>query len=185
MTVQSITACALAALVPFTTSNQRSSALLAGAQADSTVVFPGWPTHFEGRALTLLLLSEREQRFGSDFPGHVARFTDGRREIIVRWVTEATRKLHPAVDCFQGIGYRVRPRPLRVDENGNRWSSFVANRDGQKLRVFERIHDETGKSWTDASAWYWAATTSGATRAPWWAITIAENDAKPEAQESP
>ncbi len=138
------------------------------------VGFPGWLTHFEGRKLTQLPLSEREQRFGGDFPGRIARFTDGEREIIIRWVTEPTRKLHPAADCFQGIGYKVRPLPLRFERDGTRWASFTATNNKETLKVRERIYDEAGNNWTDASSWYWAATRSGETRATWWAITVAE-----------
>lgn len=162
-----IVACLLAALAPWLSVQPQP-------HEASSVLFPGWPTQFEGRALTALPLSERERRFGSDFPGRIARFTDGNREVIVRWVTEATRKLHPASDCFEGIGYRVRPLPLRVDEAGARWGGFTATRGGEKLRVYERIYSETG-SWTDVSAWYWAAA-GQKTAGPWWAVTVAEKE---------
>ena len=137
------------------------------------VVFSGWATSFEHRPLTPLALSEREERFGADFPGRLARFTDGEREIVARWVTTATRKLHPAADCYRATGYDVRPLPLHVDADGERWASFSAARGDERLIVRERIYDEAGASWTDASSWYWAAT-GGSTRAPWWAITVAE-----------
>ena len=165
-----IVACLLAALAPWLSIESRP-------QGDKTfsTVFPGWPTHFEGRALTALPLSERERRFGSDFPGRIARFTDGQREVIIRWVTEPTRKLHPASDCFEGIGYRVQPIPLRVDETGARWGGFTATRGGEKLRVYERIYADGGGSWTDVSAWYWAAA-GEKSAGPWWAVTVAEKE---------
>ena len=50
--------------------------------------FPGWPVHYEGRPLTPLPLTAREERFAGDFPGRIARFSEGRREIIVHWVAE-------------------------------------------------------------------------------------------------
>lgn len=144
---------------------------------DSHALFSEWPTMFEGRALTALPLSERERRFSRDFPGQTARFTDGRREIIMRRVTEATRKLHPASDCFEGIDYSVRPLPLRVDEAGRRWGCFIATRGAERLRVYERIYADDGSdSWSDVSAWYWAAAISGKTAAPWWAVIIAERE---------
>lgn len=167
-----LVACVLTALAPLTVrfaSSARNTSEARGAD----VRFPGWLTHFDGHTLTQLPLSEREQRFGGDFPGRIARFTDGEREIIVRWVTEPTRKLHPAADCFQGIGYQVRPLPLRLERDGTRWASFVATRNDETLKVYERIYDEAGKGWTDASSWYWAAT-SGETQGAWWAITVAE-----------
>ncbi len=74
---------------------------------------------------TALPLSDREQRFVSGFPGRIARFTDGKREIIVRWVTRETRMLHPAADCFRGMGYAIRPLPIYIDERGRHWGSFT------------------------------------------------------------
>ena len=64
--------------------------------------FPGWPTHFEGRPLTTLPLSERESAFSKDFPGHIGRFSDGRREIIVRYMSAPTRRLHPPANPGPG-----------------------------------------------------------------------------------
>jgi hypothetical protein len=165
-----LVACLLAALVPWASLNSKPQ----GGDETASKAFPGWPTHFEGRELTALPLQERERRFASDFPGRIARFTDGKREIIIRWVTEATRKLHPASDCFEGIGYSIHPQPLRVDGAGERWGSFTAVRRDEKLRVYERIYTDTGQSWTDVSAWYWAADENAA--GAWWAVTVAENE---------
>lgn len=166
-----IVACLLAALVPWLPLKSKPRA------AETSVAFPGWPTHFEGRALTALPLSERELRFSGDFPGRIARFNDGRREIVMRWVTEASRKLHPATDCFEGVGYRIDPLPLRVDEAGRRWGSFMAVRQSERLRVHERIYTDTGDSWADVSAWYWAAIAQEAA-GPWWAVTVAESESE-------
>jgi hypothetical protein len=158
----------VAALLPFLPAQSESSSN-AGA-----VTFPGWPAEFEGKPLTALPMTELEQRFNSDFPGKINRFTDGKREIIIRWVTEATRKQHPSSDCFQGLGYAVKPLPVRRDDKGSLWSSFAATKGNDQLRVYERIHSDTGETWTDVSAWYWATlqTDSGS----WWAITIAEKE---------
>lgn len=163
-----IVACAVAALLPFLPAQSESSSN-AGA-----VAFPGWPAEFEGKPLTALPMTELEQRFNSDFPGKINRFTDGKREIIIRWVTEATRKLHPSSDCFQGLGYAVKPLPVHRDENGSLWSSFAATKGTDRLRVYERIHSDTSETWTDVSAWYWAALQTGS--GSWWAITIAEKE---------
>src|SRR5262245_24389500 len=62
----------------------------AGGSASTSTRFGGWPTHYEGLALTELPLTQREVAFTRDFPGRVGRFTDGRREIIVRWVNAPT-----------------------------------------------------------------------------------------------
>jgi hypothetical protein len=143
--------------------------------------FPGWPRELEGRALIELPLTERERQFAQDFPGRLARFTDGEREIIVRWVTHPTRTLHPAADCFRGLGYGIEPQPLRVAGTQERWGSFTAVRKAERLRVYERIYTANGlvaDSWSDVSSWYWAALL-GRTRGPWWAVTVAEQDALP------
>ena len=165
-----LTVCVFAALIPLLPLGLRQAPA-----ATSRVAFPGWPAQLEGRALKPLPLTERELRFGQDFPGQIGRFTDGRSEVIVRWVTEATRRLHPASDCFEGAGFRVQPLPLHVDEHGSRWSSFPATRGDERLHVRERIYADSGDSWPDVSSWYWAAlqeTSAG----PWWAITVAAGE---------
>ena len=91
---------ALAALAPFVPHGTERA-------AQAAANFPGWPTAFEGRPLTELPLSSREQSFGRDFPGRIGRFSDGTREVILRWVADPTRRLHPASDCFKGSGYAV------------------------------------------------------------------------------
>jgi hypothetical protein len=39
--------------------------------------------------------------------------------------------------------------------------------------VYERIYDVAGNSWSDVSAWYWAALL-GKSAGPWWSVVIAE-----------
>lgn len=136
--------------------------------------FSGWPTHHEGRPLKRLPLTHREERFSLGFPGRIAKFTDGSRTVIVRWVTKETRKLHPASDCFKGIGYAVQPLPIHIDAQGTRWGCFKGTRDANNILVFERIFEDTGAGWTDVSAWYWAAILRQ-TRGPWWAVTVVES----------
>jgi hypothetical protein len=170
-------ACALAAIVPLL--GARPSTMPAGD-------FPEWPTHFAGKPLHTLSLGAREERFAADFPGRIGRFSDGEREIVIRWVSRETRKLHAASDCFRGIGYSITPRPLAVDKDGARWGTFVARRGEERLDVRERIYDAHGNQWTDVSAWYWAATT-GKSQGPWWAVTIASRVSENRAtrQETP
>jgi hypothetical protein len=131
-----------------------------------------WPTRFEGRALTQLPLSAVEQRFAAQFPGQIGRFTDGWRDVTIRIAAEPTRLLHPASDCFRGLGYRVDAPRVVEDGAGVAWSCFVAEKDGTMRRVCERIYDAQGGAWTDVSAWYWAAL-FGRTRGPWFALTVA------------
>lgn len=131
---------------------------------------PEWPTHWRGRALTRLPLSPDETRWLRDFPGSVARFTDGGREVLIRRVERPTRMLHPAADCFKGLGYGV-ARPKIREAGDERWSCFTARKDGLSREICERIHDGRGGAWTDASAWYWNAWWRG-DRGPWWAWTV-------------
>lgn len=127
--------------------------------------FPGWWTHFEGRPLRALAVSEEEKRF---FPGHVGRFSDGRREVVLRYFGERTRKLHSSADCLRGLGYQVTPLPLVRGPEGELWSAFEATRGSQRLRLRERIFGPEG-SWPDVSQWYWNAGDG-----PWWAVTVCE-----------
>ena len=159
-------ACAIAALMPFVSAGTPATGVTA-------VTFPGWPRTFAGQTLTQLPLNETEKRFATEFPGRIARFSDGEREIIIRWVTEATRKMHPASDCFQGLGYSVKPLAAHRDENRLLWASFAATKGEERLRVYERIHSDSGESWTDVSAWYWSALRYEGSGS-WWAITVAE-----------
>jgi len=160
-----IVACVIAGLIPLISSQSEQA-------SSSTSVFPGWPAEFDGKTLIPVPLTELEQQFSSDFPGKIARFTDGDREIVIRWITEATRKLHPASDCFQGIGYSIKPLAMHRDERGSLWSSFGATKGSEQLLVHERIHSDSGETWTDVSAWYWSALRQGS--GSWWAITVAE-----------
>jgi hypothetical protein len=159
--------------------------LLAGGQEAAIAAdrnFPGWPTHHEGRALTELPLTQREAAFVRDFPGRVGRFSDGRREIIIRWVGAPTRRLHGAADCFRGSGYGVTPLPGRTDGAGAVMGCFRASLHThpgvEQLTVCELIRDERGASWPDVSAWYWSGLL-GASPAPWWAFVVAERDNHP------
>lgn len=161
-------ACLIAALTPFVSARFETPPARA-----AVLTFPGWPTRFEGKTLTPLPLNDIENRFATNFPGKIARFSDGEREIIVRWVTEATRKLHSASECFQGLGYRVKPLAVYRDEKGSLWTSFAATNEARQLRVRERIHSDSGETWTDVSAWYWSALRHEGSGS-WWAITVAE-----------
>jgi hypothetical protein len=155
-------ACAFSALAPWIPNSPVAAA------ADG---FPGWPASFEGRALTRLPLTAIEERFGQNFPGRVGRFSDGQREVILRWVSEGTRKLHPSGDCFKANGYQLTPQPVTTI-GAQRWSGFLAVRGAQKFDVRERIYDAGGGQWSDVSAWYWAVQL-GQTSGPWWAVTVA------------
>ena len=113
--------------------------------------FPGWPTHYEGRALTELPLTQRELAFVHDFPGRVGRFSDGRREIIIRWVGAPTHAAGAAMGCFR------------------------ARHGADSMTVCELIRDQRGASWPDVSAWYWNGML-GTSPAPWWSFVVAERE---------
>jgi len=132
-----------------------------------------WPHEWEGRALRPLATSEVEQRFAARFPGAIARFSDGERVLVLRRVNEPTRMLHPAADCFRGLGYRIEHTQLEHDAQQRLWRCFEAEAGGQRLRVCERIEGEDGAAFVDASAWFWAAAL-GRSHGPWQAVTVVE-----------
>lgn len=143
---------------------------------ESPAVTIEWPLDYEGRALRPLALSAVEQRFADRFPGAIGRFDNGDSIVVLRRVHRPTRMLHPASDCFRGLGYRISDDRLIRDSAeaaGPRLRRcFIASKDGQHLQVCEHIVDAMGTAYTDTSSWYWAAVT-GQTRGPWQAVTQA------------
>ena len=129
-------------------------------------------TQWQGQPLRPLALSEVEQRFAQRFPGTLSRLTNGTQVLVVRSVDKPTRMLHPATDCYQGLGYRIAAQQLELDSERLLWRCFEAQRGSQRLRVCERIVDAGGRGFTDTSAWYWAAAL-GQSQGPWQAITVA------------
>jgi hypothetical protein len=153
--------------------------LNAGHQAGRALATaPDWPTHFQGKRLQSLPLHERERAFLGGFPGAVARFTDGEHEIVMRWVTQPTRELHPAADCYRGIGFQIGRQRVVNDAEDAQWRCFDARRGSARSEVCERIIDGAGRGWTDVSAWYWAAAL-GQSEGPWLVTTVASAGAVP------
>ncbi len=146
----------------------------ARADAVSTATFTETPQVWQGRTLRPLALSAVEQRFAAHFPGRIARFTDGEQLLVLRDVSAPTRMLHPAADCYRGLGYHIEQTRLERDANALLWRCFVAERGGVRTRVCERIADANGVSFTDTSSWYWAAQL-GRSSGPWLAITTARS----------
>lgn len=139
----------------------------------AAAVFEEWPSEWDGMPLRPLALSEVEQRFAQQFPGAIARMTDGEQMLVLRQVHAPTRMLHPAADCYRALGYGIAQARLERDVHARLWRCFVAERPGaQKMRVCERIVDAQGGAFTDTSAWYWAAA-SGRSNGPWQAVTLA------------
>jgi exosortase/archaeosortase family protein len=131
-----------------------------------------WPREWKGHALRPLALDAVEARFASHFPGRIERLTDEESVLVWREVRKPTRMLHPAADCYRGLGYRIASARLERDAEARLWRCFVAERDGRRVRVCERIEDARGASFTDASSWFWAAQL-GRSTGPWHAITVA------------
>ena len=129
-------------------------------------------TEWQGQPLRPLALSEVEERFARRFPGSLSRLTNGTQVLVLRSVDKPTRMLHPAIDCYQGLGYQIAAQQLERDKEELLWRCFEARRGGQRLRVCERIVDAGGRGFTDTSAWYWAAAL-GQSQGPWQAITVA------------
>lgn len=134
-----------------------------------------WPREWAGQALQPLSRSAVEARFATEFPGRIARFrlADSGDELVLRDVQRPTRMLHPAADCWRGIGWQVGATSLVRDSmspEARLWRCFEARRDGQRLRVCEHIVDAEGRVFTDTSAWFWAASL-GQTAGPWQAVT--------------
>jgi exosortase/archaeosortase family protein len=131
-----------------------------------------WPREWKGRVLRPLALDAVEARFAAHFPGRIERLTDEESVLVWREVRSPTRMLHPASDCYRGLGYRIAEARLERDAETRLWRCFVAVRDGRRVRVCERIEDARGASFTDASSWFWAAQL-GSSIGPWHAITVA------------
>jgi hypothetical protein len=133
---------------------------------------PEWPRMWDGRPLRPLAMSPVEQRFASRFPGSMVRMTDGQQVLVLRHVTQPTRMLHPAADCYRGLGYRIQNTQLEHNRDQQLQRCFVADNGTQRLRVCEQITDAQGQVFTDTSAWYWAALLQHST-GPWRATTWA------------
>ncbi len=132
-----------------------------------------WPQRLDGRALSPLAPTALDRRLARDFPGRIARVSDGRRQVVLRHVAQATRQLHPARDCFAAIGYRITPVPMKRVPDGGLASCFEASRSGRVFRICERIRAADGSGFADASSWYWPALL-GRSTGPWLAITAVE-----------
>lgn len=141
---------------------------LAGAPASAAP--HEWPRVWRGQTLRPLALTAVEQRFAQRFPGHIGRFAAEGGVWVLRDVARPTRALHPASDCFRGLGYRIEQTRLQREADSRLWRCFVAERAGERVRVCERIVDANDRDFIDASSWYWAATL-GRSAGPWRAMT--------------
>lgn len=134
---------------------------------------PDWPATFEGRRLLPIPPAPEDALLARSFPGRTARFSDGRRQVVLRRLAAPTRRLHPASDCFRASGWEIRPAPMQIAAGSGPASCFVAVRRGSNVRVCERIAGARGGSWPDISSWYWAALLDPAS-GPWLAALTVE-----------
>ena len=149
-------------------------AAVADRRAPARADFREPPNAWDGAPLRPLALGAVEARFAARFPGRIERLTDGTRTLVWRDVRVPTRMLHPAADCYRGLGWRIAGARLERDGAARLWRCFVATAPGggRGLRICERIEGADGTSYTDASAWFWAATL-GRSHGPWQAVTVA------------
>ena len=126
-------ACALSGVV-----GQRTDAAAASVVATAPAELP---SHWQGQPVRPLALSAVEQRFALAFPGHIARLTDGRQIVVLREVRQPTRMLHPAVDCFRALGYRIDGERLETLQTIDPAPAPPANplRQTIALRVSDRL----------------------------------------------
>lgn len=163
-------ACVVCAILPF---------LLAGraidpAQASMPIPKCGWPDTFAGEALRPVALTVRQAELAAGFPGEIKVFLAGHQTVIYRCITQATRQLHPAADCYRAGGYEIKYLPAYTDHQGLRWGACEASRGAERMQIHERIFDNRDHSWTDVSTWYWAAL-MGRTTGPWWSIVTVDS----------
>lgn len=152
-------ACAIATIIPFFTP-----------QKSTIQQEEHWPTTYEGQKLRPLPLTGNELEFSRNFPGAIGVFKTDKQTIILRKVNQATRQLHPAVDCYRASGFKITNPHHEIDGAGKAWNVLLAEKSARQLQVRERIYDENGQNYTDISQWYWAALW-GQSKGPWWSIT--------------
>lgn len=134
------------------------------------------PSEFTFNGITLPLMpiepTPTEQAFAKSFPGSLQSHQWGAGQVVMRTSLKATRRLHPSRDCLRAAGFQTTDAVTVRTTDGAEWSRFHASRDGIRLRVHERIvSEQTGESWTDVTAWYWAALRHPL-NGPWRAETV-------------
>jgi exosortase/archaeosortase family protein len=146
------------------------------AEASRTSIETTNPTEFSFNGIVLPLqplpASSEEQAFAQSFPGNLSSHRWGDKQVILRQVTRATRKLHPSRDCLRAAGYETTESITVRCDDGSTWSKFVATKDGRRLIVHERItSSQDASTWTDIPAWYWSAIRHPL-NGPWRAETV-------------
>jgi hypothetical protein len=128
-------------------------------------------TQFEGQALRPVAQEPLDARFAKGSNAHLQRYASEDSQLLVRTVHTVSRSLHPAADCYRGMGYSLSEIQLHKRE-GLVWRCFIASKGERKERVCERIESlADASSYTDTSAWFWAAAL-GRSQGPWRALTL-------------
>lgn len=157
-----VAAAALAALAPW----------LPAPATPAAPGFPGFPTHLEGHPLEPLDLDAAEARAARSLPGRVGRFRWRGGEVVLTWIHRPTRALHPARDCYRGLGLRAEGLPPTRDGVGRPLGRLRVHRPDQPgagFLVHEQVVDAAGAGYEDVGRWIWAALL-GASPGPWWAV---------------
>lgn len=138
----------------------------------ATTTQPELLTTYQGEALTPLALTPAEEKFYTNFPGNVSIYEGHSFKLIVRTVTRATRKLHPASHCLRAEGFHIEEKTRTTLPDGSRWLTYTATRNGAQWLIREQITQTDGdKQWSEIPAWFWDAFLHP-TDGPWKAITV-------------
>ncbi len=148
----------------------------AGAYRESAIPVLPPPSSFTFNGLTLPLETlpptAEEAAFAKSFPGSLSSHRWGECQVILRRVTQATRKLHPSSDCLRAAGFQTSDSVTVRCGDGGEWSRFHATRGETRFIVHERIvSEQDGGFWTDVPAWYWSALRHPL-NGPWRAETV-------------
>jgi hypothetical protein len=117
-------------------------------------------------------LKDTERRFAAG--DRLGRFQQGGRRWLVRSIEDASRRVHPAEECYRATGWRVRPRPAQLSSGSDeglsarplRWGCFSARRGAEEVEVCQTITDDSGRAWSDVGSWWWSAA-FGQSKGPW------------------
>jgi hypothetical protein len=156
-------ACALAAVLPL---------VLGRAEEPEHAGFPGWPTAVAGLALEPVELTAEDRAHALEIPGEFARFQAGPRHVLLRWVERPSHRVHSVSHCFRGAGWELRETGPVEAFDGRAWGTFVAERGAERLRVYERVEEASGRVHADTSAWYWRGLLDGGSGAAWWCAVV-------------
>ncbi len=158
------------AMIPAAIAAARTSAPAQGNPA----IDVEWPLQWNKQSLQREPLSRESEQFAARFPGGMAQFTTGNATVLFRFTERPTRMMHPAEDCYEGIGFQVKPLPAEQDAAGHLWSRFEYTRSDGETRVVRQCYFEVNgsdlstfqpsagtRSWPDASSWFWHAESGG------------------------